>query len=77
MATMFERFRLKRRQLPDRSSPQSEMKLPNFFIIGANKAGTSSVPLLPTTPGNFYEPEQGANVLHSKGTIANKRREGC
>ena len=43
MATMFERFRLKRRQLPDRSSPQSEMKLPNFFIIGANKAGTSSL----------------------------------
>lgn len=42
MATIFERFRLKRRQLPDRS-PQYEMKLPNFFIIGANKAGTSSL----------------------------------
>jgi len=41
MATIFERFRLKRRQLPDRS--QYEMKLPNFFIIGANKAGTSSL----------------------------------
>ena len=43
MATVFERFGLKRRLLPHDSSTQFEMKLPNFFIIGANKAGTTSV----------------------------------
>jgi hypothetical protein len=43
MATMFERFGLKRRALPDTSSVQIEVKLPTFFIIGANKAGTTSL----------------------------------
>lgn len=40
---MLKRFIWKLQQAAARPSPQKEMKLPNFFIIGANKAGTTSL----------------------------------